>query len=220
MLSIGFASLTVNPPRNCVRQSSPQVGVTCLVWSQMRENERNKIILARWNLIEIPSALRWCYTGRFATPICNADSQRMFLARICRHVHLSHIFNRFRKLATRCSTENGAKNRPQRGVTLERFFAQTLYHYKSAFQIDQCKTTFRQFNSHVPFFFSSWQLGPCRSAIHVAATFLMRTARLPFLHPIYPNATYSPTHQTQSHTNTAAYNAGIIFRHTDGASNN
>ena len=45
----------------------------------------------------------------------------MFLARICRHVTL---LNRFQKLATRCSTANIAKNRSQRAVTLEWFFAQ------------------------------------------------------------------------------------------------
>ena len=65
--------------------------------------------------------LRWCYTGQLATSTCNADSQRMFFARICRHVTL---LNRFQKLATRYSTANIAKNRPQRGVTPERFFAQ------------------------------------------------------------------------------------------------
>ena len=52
---------------------------------------------------------------------CNADSQRMFFARICRHVTL---LNRFQKLPTRCSTANIAKNRSQRAVTLEWFFAQ------------------------------------------------------------------------------------------------
>ena len=45
--------------------------------------------------------LRWCYTGQLATPTCNTDSQRMFFARICRHVTL---LNRFQKLPTRCST--------------------------------------------------------------------------------------------------------------------
>ena len=34
------------------------------------------------------------------------------------------FLNRFQKLATRCSTANIAKNRPQRGVTLERYSAQ------------------------------------------------------------------------------------------------
>ena len=62
--------------------------------------------------------LRWCYTGQLATPTCNADSQRMFFAQICRHATL---LNRFQNLATRCSTANIAKNRPQRGVTLESF---------------------------------------------------------------------------------------------------
>ena len=52
---------------------------------------------------------------------CNADSQRMFLARICRHVTL---LNRFQILATRCSSANIAKNRSQRAVTLEWSFAQ------------------------------------------------------------------------------------------------
>ena len=52
---------------------------------------------------------------------CNADSQRMFFARICRHVTL---LNRFLKLPTRCSTANIAKNRSQRAVTIEWFFAQ------------------------------------------------------------------------------------------------
>ena len=66
-------------------------------------------------------ALRWCYTGQLATPTCNADSQRMFFARICRHVTL---LNRFQKLPTRCSTANIAKSRSQRAVTLEWFFAQ------------------------------------------------------------------------------------------------
>ena len=65
--------------------------------------------------------LRPCYTGQLATPTCNADSQRMFLTRICRHVTL---LNCFQKLATRCSTANIAKNRSQRAVTLEWFFAQ------------------------------------------------------------------------------------------------
>ena len=68
-----------------------------------------------------PFYLRWCYTGQLATPTCNADSQRMFFAQICRHATL---LNRFQNLATRCSTANIAKNRPQRGVTLDRFFAQ------------------------------------------------------------------------------------------------
>ena len=64
--------------------------------------------------------LRWCYTGQLATPTCNGVSQHMFFARICRHVTL---FNRFQKCPMRCSTVNIAKNRPQRGVALERFFA-------------------------------------------------------------------------------------------------
>ena len=51
----------------------------------------------------------------------NADSQRMFLTRTCRHVTL---LNCFQKLAARCSTANIAKNRSQRAVTLEWFFAQ------------------------------------------------------------------------------------------------
>ena len=61
---------------------------------------------------------------------CNADSQRMFLARICRHVTL---LNRFQKLATRCSTANIAKNL---------IFRATSYHCKLALQVDQCNTTF------------------------------------------------------------------------------
>ena len=61
---------------------------------------------------------RWCYTGQLATP---TFSQRMFFARICRHVTL---LNRFQKLPTRCSTANIATNCPQRGVMLEPFFAQ------------------------------------------------------------------------------------------------
>ena len=61
-------------------------------------------------------------------PTCNAHSQRMFLARICRHVTL---LNRFQKLATRCSTANIAKNR----------FRATSYHCKLALQVDQCNTT-------------------------------------------------------------------------------
>ena len=54
-------------------------------------------------------------------PTCNADSQRMFFAQICRHATL---LNRFQKLPTRCSTANIAKNSPQRAVTLEWFFVQ------------------------------------------------------------------------------------------------
>ena len=68
-----------------------------------------------------PGPLRWCYTGQLAKPTCNADSQRMFFARICRHVTL---LNRFQKLPTRCSTANIVKNRSQRAVTIEWFFAQ------------------------------------------------------------------------------------------------
>ena len=75
----------------------------------------------RTSSMRLRTILRWCYTGQLATPTCNADSQRMFLARICRHVTL---LNRFQKLATRCSTANIAKNRSQRAVTLEWFFAQ------------------------------------------------------------------------------------------------
>ena len=61
---------------------------------------------------------------------CNADSQRMFLARICRHVTL---LNRFQKLTTHCSTANIAKNL---------IFRATSYHCKLALQVDQCNTTF------------------------------------------------------------------------------
>ena len=60
----------------------------------------------------------------------------------CLPHEFADILNRFQKLATRYSTANIAKNRPQRGVTPERFFAQLSYHCKLALQVDQCNTTF------------------------------------------------------------------------------
>ena len=61
----------------------------------------------------IKGHLRWCYTGQLATPTCNANSQRMFFARICRHFTL---LNRFQKLPTRCSTANIVKKIVRNGV--------------------------------------------------------------------------------------------------------
>ena len=69
---------------------------------------------------------------------CNADSQCMFFTRICRHVTL---LNCFQRLPTCCSTADIAKNCPQRGFTLERFFSQ----HRIILQVDQCNTTFRLF---------------------------------------------------------------------------
>ena len=84
-----------------------------------------RINLPTWEVVNyftqgLRPDLRWCYTGQLATPTCNGDWQHMFFARICRHVTL---LNRFQKFPTRCSTANITKNRSQRGVTLERFFA-------------------------------------------------------------------------------------------------
>ena len=95
-----------------------------------------------WSLLGVKGQLRWCYTGQLATPLtCNADSQLMFLARICRLMLQLH---RFQKLGTRCSTANIAKNRSQRAVTLEWFFAQhRIIAHELALQADQCNTTFK-----------------------------------------------------------------------------
>ena len=69
---------------------------------------------------------------------CNAGSQRMFLARICRHVTL---LNRFQKLATRCSTANIAKKTFPMGRYTGIIFRATSYHCKLALQVDQCNIT-------------------------------------------------------------------------------
>ena len=94
---------------------------------------------------------------------CNADSQGMFLARICRHVTL---WNRFQKLSTRCSTANIAKNRWQRAVTLEYFFRATSYHCKLALQVDQCNTTFRPWRKGTrPQLKPSYKIQICMAAV-------------------------------------------------------
>ena len=74
-----------------------------------------------WQLLRLKRPLQLDFKVMLHWSTCNAYSQRMFFARICRHVTL---LNRFQKLPTRCSTANIAKNCSQRGVTLERFFAQ------------------------------------------------------------------------------------------------
>ena len=61
------------------------------------------------NFLQISDALRWCYTGQLATPTCNADSQCMFLTRICRHVTL---LNRFKKLAALQISQKLFRNGP------------------------------------------------------------------------------------------------------------
>ena len=67
---------------------------------------------------------------------CNADSQRMFLARIFRHVTL---LNRFQKLPTRCSTANLAKKKSSTtGCYTRTIFRATSCHCKLALQVDQC----------------------------------------------------------------------------------
>ena len=86
--------------------------------------------------------LRWCYTGQLATPTGNADAQRMFFARICRHVTL---LNRFQILATRCSTANIAQKSSAAGCYTRMIFRATSYHCKLALQVDQCNTTFSEF---------------------------------------------------------------------------
>ena len=70
------------------------------------------------------SGLSWPYVG-----VTLVDLQRRFATHVFRtNLQICYtcckFLNRFQKLATRCSTANSAKNRPQRGVTLERFFAQ------------------------------------------------------------------------------------------------
>ena len=101
------------------------------VWRDRTDQDRSSMVgnfLSYWPQPIILHVIAWSVLIGICLakpdvwrPTCNADSQRMFFARICRHVAL---LNRFQKLPTRCRTANIAKNRPQRGVTLERFFAQ------------------------------------------------------------------------------------------------
>ena len=88
-----------------------------------------------------PLPLKVVLSSQLATSTCNADSQRMLFARICRHVTL---LNRFQKLPTRCSTANIAKKSSATGWYARTIFRATSYHCKLALQVDQCNITFSQ----------------------------------------------------------------------------
>ena len=107
-----------------------------LIIPRLRDLQNKKNLNWNWRSIRnhnsIKVVLHWS--------TCHSDSQRMFFARICRHVTL---LNRFQELPTRCSTANIAKNRPQRGCYTWTIFRATSYHCKLALQVDQCNTTFK-----------------------------------------------------------------------------
>ena len=73
---------------------------------------------------------RWCYTGQFATPTCNADSQRMFFRTNLQTCYTCCKFlNRFQNLAT-CNTALQISQKIVRNGVLywNRFFAQ--HHWR------------------------------------------------------------------------------------------
>ena len=92
----------------------------------------------REQLEGVTALLRWCYTGQLATPTCNADSQRMFFARICRHDTLLIAFKNHRVAAVQISQKKSSAT----GCYTRTIFRATSYHCKLALQVDQCNIAF------------------------------------------------------------------------------